>query len=396
METKTVTTKEGHTHVVQTIDAKNKRITYHLLPNTSQAKHFSQINITGFAKLPSGFYKEGFGLAKPVGAFLVEQFTSKLGDRFELTITETTTDIKKQGSLYHVYIAHADYAEIQRTLKDFRKDSNTQCRGYVQQRLSQLFKKTFKVSKKSSNVPNEYQQDRLAKIIKSSASIAKELSKNDVTAVAELYAELLEKKRFGESVQQLKIIGASSRKTEKVILQKVVKEFESRLKKQLSENDWQIFLQKFILLFNTSYVQVLEKLSVSLQGKYPDFILLNIYNYLDIYEIKKPSTNLLKLDPSRGNYFWDTEVCKAISQTENYIHAINKNALAFADEVKRLKKVEVKVVRPRGFVIAGTRSQLMNAKMHDDFRLLSSASKNLDVIPYDDLLDNLKNLIKRL
>ena len=70
-------------------------------------------------------------------------------------------------------------------------------------------------------------------------------------------------------------------------------------KPNTSESAWQQFLQNYILLFNTAYVGVLEKMSVMLQGKYPDFMLLeNVYNYIDIFEIKKPSTNLLKKDES--------------------------------------------------------------------------------------------------
>ena len=124
--------------------------------------------------------------------------------------------------------------------------------------------------------------------------------------------------------------------------------------------------------------------------------MLNVYNYLDIYEIKRPQTNLLKLDSSRGNYYWDGEVSKAIAQTENYIDLINKNAHAFVNEVRQKRGLDIKVVRPRGFVIVGNRDQLTKDKMRDDFRLLASASKNVDVIPFDDLLGNLKNLLKRL
>ena len=123
---------------------------------------------------------------------------------------------------------------------------------------------------------------------------------------------------------------------------------------------------------------------------------MNVYNYLDIYEIKRPQTNLLKLDSSRGNYYWDGEVSKAIAQTENYIDLINKNAHAFVNEVRQKRGLDIKVVRPRGFVIVGNRDQLTKDKMRDDFRLLASASKNVDVIPFDDLLGNLKNLLKRL
>jgi hypothetical protein len=54
-------------------------------------------------------------------------------------------------------------------------------------------------------------------------------------------------------------------------------------------------------MLRNTYGEVLEKESVSLEGKFPDFMLLDPYSYLDIYEIKKPSTRLLKLDKSRNS-----------------------------------------------------------------------------------------------
>ena len=48
------------------------------------------------------------------------------------------------------------------------------------------------------------------------------------------------------------------------------------------------------------------------------------------------------------------------------------------------------IVRPKGYIIAGTRNQLTSTEMLDDFRILSEALKNIDVLLYDDLLNNLE------
>lgn len=120
------------------------------------------------------------------------------------------------------------------------------------------------------------------------------------------------------------------------------------------------------------------------------------YGYLDIYEIKKPQTNILKYDTSRKNYFWDVEVCKAISQVENYIDKVAQNRLDIENKIRRKQKQDVKIVRPRGYIIAGTRVQLNDDEdMSENFRILNDSLKNIDLIFYDDLLLNIKAMLTR-
>ena len=125
-------------------------------------------------------------------------------------------------------------------------------------------------------------------------------------------------------------------------------------------------------------------------------MLIDVYNFLDIYEIKKPTTNLLKHDASRDNYYWDTELSKAISQVENYIDEISKNALSFRDLIKKKKGIDIRVIKPRAFIIAGHSKQLDNVTKEENFRLLNTSLKNIEVILYDDLLSSLKNFLNRL
>ena len=143
-------------------------------------------------------------------------------------------------------------------------------------------------------------------------------------------------------------------------------------------------------------MSVIEKLSISIRGKFPDFMLVNVFGYIDIYEIKKPSTPLLRYDESRDNYFWDTEVAKAITQTEKYIQMLVKSALEVKEFIKQKHETDVKIIRPRGFVVVGSSKQFDSSQKEDDFRLLASSLKNVDVVLYDELLGNLKNLLKRL
>ena len=382
--------------LVLEIDRLKNRSVYHVAEGTGQAKSFEKIYLEGFVGFPKGFYREGFGLLKPAGTFLVQALKEAFGAPFEFSIIRTgKTKVTKTGRRFHIQLTHSDYIAILDGLKEIRSDANRKCKKLVAAKLHGLFPKYYKSVAPDS--PFTYSEDRIAKILSSDPEIVEKLTKNDVTRVAEIYSELAEKGKLGIDVKDLSVVSRSKSVAEKVHLQQLTREFDRMLKKpNTSESAWQQFLQNYILLFNTAYVGVLEKMSVMLQGKYPDFMLLNVYNYIDIFEIKKPSTNVLKKDESRNNYYWDAEVSKAISQVENYIHYLSRNAATFRDEIQTIKGIDIKVVRPRGVVIVGQSTQLTSDKMRDDFRLLAGSLKNTDVILYDELLKNLKNLINRL
>ena len=52
--------------------------------------------------------------------------------------------------------------------------------------------------------------------------------------------------------------------------------------------------------------------------------------------------------------------------------------------------LDLKIIRPRGFVLISRRTLLTNPKSVKSFRLLSSTLKNVQVILYDDFLEAIK------
>jgi hypothetical protein len=64
--------------------------------------------------------------------------------------------------------------------------------------------------------------------------------------------------------------------------------------------------------------------------------------------------------------------------------------------VRRKKHVDIRVIRPRGYIVAGTSKQFETEKEMEDFRKLGSSLKNISFILYDELLERLKNLRARL
>ena len=64
--------------------------------------------------------------------------------------------------------------------------------------------------------------------------------------------------------------------------------------------------------------------------------------------------------------------------------------------VKDSYNLELKVVRPRGLILAGNSVEFLTQKQRDDFRLLSHGLKNVMVITYDELLVRLENHVRVL
>ena len=183
---------------------------------------------------------------------------------------------------------------------------------------------------------------------------------------------------------------------------KTLRELAADLEKALggssySEGWWQTYVKKNILIIQQGYISAIEKMNTIVGGtKFPDFALVTHDNYLDVLEIKKPNTQLLNYDTSRKNYFWNPEMSKAIIQTENYIENILHQADAVRNYIRDTYGIELKVLRPRGIVLAGDTRKFTTLKEKDDFRLLCLSTNNIVFVTFDELLSRLQNYIKVL
>lgn len=379
--------KDSAGNLIYRIDKITKRGSYNLATTSRQLPILEKtISFVGLVKLPSGFYKDGYGLTR-AGAMILEEVKQKYNKKIKLTITANTTKIDLKGKIIKLHLAESLLSGLGNSVRAIKRVRNAEmtaeARNVMGTNLTQF--KNLKGSKPG------YIAGQLAMIM-GLENISKKLSHEDTQALEDFIPTYL-KSITGtlRAKKKMKIVYDTLNAGKKIYMSKVIKEFKTKLKKpSQSENVWQRFLSEHILEIQSHYGQVLEKSSVSLQGKFPDFMLIDPYGYLDIYEIKKPSTILLKLDTSRNNYYWDVEVSKAIAQVENYIHQAQRHSDALASDIKTSKNLEISIVKPRGFIVAGLRSQLNNKKMKDDFRILCDSLKNVDVILYDDLLKSLE------
>jgi hypothetical protein len=176
-------------------------------------------------------------------------------------------------------------------------------------------------------------------------------------------------------------------------LDRLIAEFEERLSRNLSENDWQSYFEEKILYFQDSYINKLHKPNIAtITTQFPDFGVITADEYLDLIEIKLPKTVLLSEDKSHKTFFWSTDVSKAIAQVESYIDSVMSRRADIIQQIEKLTGIRLRIVKPRGIVIAGSTTEFSTTPAKRDyFRLLNEGLKNVEIVPYDELSQRLRN-----
>lgn len=384
---------------VYEIYRRSKKTVYYL--RGTQAKHLSKIILNGFEGIPSGLYlnRNGFGFGKK-GVFLLSALKDHLaaGKLLEFIISNKNNKKVQKGSLkVSITIPSQDVKNLLIRLGRINEDNNNELRTTVGSFLSTKFPKHVKVSTEDFD---DYKGGEVAALLRRK-KVAQKLNEEDFESLKGFFPKIFETSLKGKKgavkAGRNALIRDTKKVTDRIFLDEVIKEFETNLlKKTLSEEDWQKFLHDKVFRFLANYVTSIEKQNVSISVSYPDFVLVDVYDFVDVFEIKKHDVQLLTLDESHDNYYWKPDVAKAIAQIENYIDEITRNADDYIKAIKRKKGIDIRVVRPRGYIIAGTSKQFKNKKESADFRKLGTSLKNISFILYDELLANLKNLRSKL
>jgi Domain of unknown function (DUF4263) len=135
---------------------------------------------------------------------------------------------------------------------------------------------------------------------------------------------------------------------------------------------------------------------VSIDVSYPNFVLVDVYGFIDVFEIKRHDTAILAFDKSHDYYYWEPETGAGNFPDRKLYRRGTRNAAEYAKSIKRKKHVDIKVIRPRGYIVARNSNQFETEKEIEDFRKPGSSLKNISFILYDELLEMLKNLRARL
>jgi hypothetical protein len=163
------------------------------------------------------------------------------------------------------------------------------------------------------------------------------------------------------------------------------------LSSAISESKWADYLRRNLFLIDARYIDTIPQLNVQLGGvRKMDFGLVDSQGYLDVFEIKLPTTPLLAKNSDCGNHYWSTDAIKALTQAEKYLYNAERKGSDLAEGIKREKGLRVDIIRPRALLLIGHSTQLQTDNMKEDFRVLRQSLKNVEIILYDELLDRLK------
>ena len=390
--------KEGKFCVFEVFRRSKKTVYYF---RGGQAKYVSKLTLDGYDGLPTGLYlnRSGYGFGKK-GFFLLSALAGHIGPNKQLDLVISKKRVKlfrRRVLIVTVALPYQDVRSLLLRLGRINEDNNNELRETVASFLSTKFPRRIRISTEDFD---EYHGGEVAALLRKK-KVAHKLNEEDLQSLKTFFPKIFESpikgKRRRVRAERDALIRETKAVTDKIFLDEVIKEFDANLgKKTLSEQVWQAFLRDKVFRFMANYVTSIEKQNISLDVSYPDFVLVDVYGFVDIFEIKRQDTALLSFDDSHENYYWKPEIAKAISQIENYIDKIVSNADEYIRTIKRKKHVDIRVVRPRGYIIAGTSRGFSSKKESEDFRKLGTSLKNISFILYDELLESLKNLRSKL
>lgn len=366
------TTRKSHKPVKKPAQAK-----YVIVKNRSYGQGLRGIKIYYEGKKPKGLNRDG---RITFGKHILEILKRKFENQFRWIITPETDSITLERKIYRVRTSWGTLRRMGNELRDRTRDIKN---DIVSSEFSTIYPEHFTTQRNPVYVPGT-----LAHMVNN--SILPRLSTEDREAINNFLPGFI----ASESLSTVNLLKAE---TQIKTLKQLAGDLEQAIDASHPEGWWQKYIKANILIIQQGYIAAIEKMNIAIGGtKFPDFSLVTHDGYLDILEIKKPNTPLLKFDSSRGNYYWDAEVTKAIIQTENYIENVSHHADPVRSYILDNHKIQLKVIRPRGIILAGDTRQFSEQKKADDFRLLCLATKNIIFVTYDELLSRLQNYIQVL
>jgi hypothetical protein len=377
--------------VVWKINKPKKIYEYCFMQDCSQGKCIKQLFFIGYTKQPSSLNSNGYGFMRALKPFYFQlKDTFGIIDKIEI-IDGGKTKISKQNKKLCISFSKDDYETLVSSCNEIFRENSSRLKEICYSELSKLFQKHFPQKSKT-----EYKKNTISEILKNE-NILDLMSYNDMKSISGIIPALMDKSSsFKQKILDKTLFIDIKNKANSIKFSQIIKEYEVILaKKTQNEAEWQKYLKNNMLFLNSSYLDLIEKKNISPKGSIPDFLLIDQFQFVDIFEIKRPDFKVIMYDKSHDNYFWSTETVKAISQVENYIFQIEENSSTlmryFCEE-----GIDVKIIRPRGFVLIGKRTDLENKKSITAFRILNSSLKNVQVIFYDDFLESIKSKFKLL
>jgi hypothetical protein len=231
--------------------------------------------------------------------------------------------------------------------------------------------------------------------------LIEQLTADDIEKIGDFYVDAAKKYKRADLVKRMSF--GLQKNAQILTLQEIITKYESLLKENPPESSWQKFFDEYITLFDTRYAHKINYKNIATGiTKYPDLVLVDIYGYIDFYELKKSSTPLMKYDKSHKTWYWTKDVSMVIAQATDYLQKSKENAISYTKAIKEETETEseegidVNIINPRVIIVAGSTKELNTNKKLNHFKNLRESLKDIEFVLYDELLERLKNLLDKI
>jgi len=374
-------------------DPTKKWKAYEIYPYSKFVKYFpsakdnfglEEITFVGFKKLPSLMNDNGYfrtpGLAYALGKKFSEKKVQGL-----IIVADGEADVAEVEDGLKMTIPYAELESLSERFKAIAAEAKSDRSIASADLFNGIFPEIYETKEVSAGVRFSRFSANL------DTSMIKEMTREQVDWLFDFTARVMTEKYSSEKHRN-KLFEAAKIKIDMVALKEIIATFKVMLGGSNSEASWGNFLRKNLFLVESRYVNLVPELNLVLaKSRKVDFGMVDAHGFLDIFEIKKPDTKLLAANTDRGNFYWSTDAIKAIAQAEKYLWHAERKASPLSEDLARQCGVTVDVNRPRAVLIMGSMSQLTSKEMQDDFRVLKSSLKNIEIVTYDELLERLEN-----
>lgn len=174
---------------------------------------------------------------------------------------------------------------------------------------------------------------------------------------------------------------------------------------------WQLYFDRYLRIFLMNYKEfysqiVFKKIDGYDKDTRPDFLAVDIYNNIDIIEIKTHRTILFKKESNRDSYYPSHDLNKSIFQLNKYLD-LKSNNIDLSKIVNSYTKSLIendKIYRPRWLLIISSKDHItsdntsdeLSARLEKEIKKLKTTYNNIDIILFDELIQNLENYVSYL
>jgi len=200
-------------------------------------------------------------------------------------------------------------------------------------------------------------------------ALTKVLSQEDIVRhlnQAELSDELIHSLRGAIRIREMQVAVAELR--------------ENLDREESDEHVYQQWCQNHSWAFGSAYVVNDEVRNIT-AGDNLDLLLPTVIaGYRDLVELKRPDMSVLRYDSAHRNYYWSSDVSKAIGQCHRYLDVLHEVA---ANGLR--DHPEIVAYHPRAIIVIGRSNQWQDAELRA-LHGLNHRLSSVTVMTYDQLL----------